>query len=115
MKAYDSVQAYTIRASLERFNLPTDFINYVLSNLDGATSCFKTFYGPTEEFAIETSVRQGDPLSPLIYIFITDALHDGLRFNPLFNCDTGYTFAEDSSLRVSSLGFADDTLSCNET
>ena len=66
-KAYDSVQAYTIKASLERFNLPSEFISYVLSNLEEATSCFKTFYGPTEEFSIETSVRQGDPLSPLIY------------------------------------------------
>ena len=43
-KAYDSVQAYTIKASL--------FISYVLSNLEDATSCFKTLYGPTEEFTI---------------------------------------------------------------
>ena len=67
VKAYDTVQAYTIRASLERFNFPEAFISYVLSNLEGATSCFKTFYGPTEEFDVETSVRQGDPLSPLVY------------------------------------------------
>jgi len=61
VKAYDSVQAYTIQASLERFNLPNEFINYVLSNLEEASSCFKTFYGPTDDFAIETSIRQGDP------------------------------------------------------
>ena len=47
VKAYDSVQSYTIKASLERFNLPSEFISYVLSNLEEATSCFKTFYGPT--------------------------------------------------------------------
>ena len=45
VKAYDSVQAYSIRASLERFNLPESFIEYVLSNLDAATSCFKPFMG----------------------------------------------------------------------
>ena len=50
VKAYDSVQAYTIQASLERFNLPSVFISYVLSNLEEATSCFKTFYGATDEF-----------------------------------------------------------------
>jgi hypothetical protein len=33
VKAYDSVQSYTIRASLERFNFPEAFITYVLSNL----------------------------------------------------------------------------------
>jgi len=73
VKAYDSVQAYSIRASLERFNLPEKFISYVLSNLENATSCFKTFYGPTDEFQVVTSVRQGDPLAPLIYICVTDA------------------------------------------
>jgi len=68
VKAYDCVQAYTIRASLERFNLPESFISYVLGNLENATSCFKTFFGPTEEFPVEVSVRQGDPLSPLVYM-----------------------------------------------
>jgi hypothetical protein len=52
-KAYDSVQAYTIKASLERFNMPEDFIQFVLSGLDQATSCFKTFYGLTEDFKVE--------------------------------------------------------------
>jgi hypothetical protein len=33
-KAFDSVQSYTIKASLERFNLPASFIEYALSNLE---------------------------------------------------------------------------------
>src|ERR1700712_4044770 len=77
-KAYDSVQAYTIKASLERFNMPEHFIQFVLC-LEEATSCFKTFHGLTEDFKVETSVRQGDPLSPLIYILVVDALHEGWR------------------------------------
>jgi len=68
IKAYDSVQAFTIKASLERFNFPDRFIEYVLSNLDEATSCFKTFYGPTDEFSVKTSIRQGDPLSPHLHL-----------------------------------------------
>jgi hypothetical protein len=115
VKAYDCVQSYTIQASLERFNLPLEFISYVLSNLESATSCFKTYYGPTDDFAIETSVRQGDPLSPLIYIFVTDALHEGLRENPLYNCQTGYSFSNKPKIRIASLGYADDTLTLNES
>ena len=115
-KAFDSVQEYTIRASLERFNLPDRFISFVLCNLRHATSCFKTFYGPTREFQVETSVRQGDPLSPLVYICITDVLHEGLRSNPLFsNSKTGYRFSNDSDLIVSSCGYADDLLSFAES
>src|SRR5689334_19955162 len=82
VKAYNSVQAFSIRASLERFNLPENFISYILCNL-------KTYYGPTKEFPVLTSVRQGDPLSPLVYICITDVLHEGLRNNPIYNCTTG--------------------------
>jgi hypothetical protein len=110
-KAFDSVQSYTIKASLERFNLPASFIEYALSNLENASSCFKTFFGPTKDIPVRTSVRQGDPLSPLIYIFITDALHEGLHTSPLYaQCRTGYTFSNDPSLCVSSTGYADDTL-----
>jgi len=36
-KAYDSVQAYTIKASLERFNMPEKFFDYILSGLESAT------------------------------------------------------------------------------
>jgi hypothetical protein len=116
VKAYDTVQAYTIRASLERFNFPEAFISYVLSNLEGATSCFKTFYGPTEEFDVETSVRQGDPLSPLVYICITDPLHEGLKANPLYNNrKMGYVFSNDPSLRIASTGYADDTMTYCES
>ena len=115
VKAYDSVQAYTIKASLERFNFPQGFIDYVLSNLEEATSCFKTFYGPTEDFSVKASVRQGDPLSPLIYICVTDPLHEGLASNPLFDCKVGYTFSNNPALTVSSIGYADDTLTCSES
>ena len=92
-KAYDSVQAYTIKASLERFNMPEKLITYILSRLENATSCFKTFFGLTDEFKIETSVKQGDPLSPLVYICVADALHAGWKSNPLYdlnNAKTGY-------------------------
>lgn len=114
VKAYDSVQAYSIEASLLRFNLPPHFISYVLSSLNDASSVFKTYYGLTKEFPITTSVRQGDPLSPLIYIFITDALHEGLRKNPLFGAKTGYRFSN-AKIRVASLGYADDTCICCES
>src|SRR5689334_15400007 len=115
VKAYDCVQAYSIKASLERFNLPTGFISYILSNLENATSCWKTFYGPTQDVKVQTSVRQGDPLSPLIYVFFTDTLHEWLINNPIYGCRTGYTFSNDPSLIVSSTGYADDTMTYAET
>ena len=37
----------------------------------------------TDEFKVETSVKQGDPLSPLVYICVADVLHAGWKDNPL--------------------------------
>jgi hypothetical protein len=110
VKAYDCVQGYSIKSSLEIFNFPDPFIRYVSSNLENATSCFKTFYGPTANVPVEASVRQGDPLSPLIYICVTDALHAGLEVNPLYQGKTGYTFSNDPTLSICSNGYADDTM-----
>ena len=108
-KAYDSVQAYTIKASLEPFNMPEKFIDYILSGLENATSCFKTFFGLTNEFKVETSVKQGDPLSPLVYIcgWCTTC---GMEKNPLYISETGYGFANDPSTVVASTGYADDAM-----
>jgi hypothetical protein len=82
-KAYDSVQAFTIRASLERFGLPEAFTSLVMDSLVDARSSVRTFHGPTRRFTLKSGVRQGDPLAPLIYTIITDALHEGLKRNPL--------------------------------
>ena len=109
-KAYDSVQKYSIRAALVRFNFPEKFISYIESSLEGAFSAVKTAHGLTPKFPILTSVRQGCPLAPLIFIFYTDALHAGLASNPLYDGrNDGYIFSNDQSLRVSSSGYADDT------
>jgi len=109
-KAYDSVQAYTIKVSLERFNMPEKMITFILSGLQDAVSCFKTFFGLTDEFKVETSVRQGDPLSPLVYICVADALHAGWKDIPLYGRKSGYKFSNDPSITVSSTGYADDSM-----
>lgn len=126
-KAYDSVQEYTIRASLERFNMPELFIRYAVSCLHDARSRVRTAGGLTAPFAVRSGVRQGDPLAPLLYAFVTDALHEGMGAtgpdgrvapNPLFpsSCESwGYTLATDDPLtgapvRICSSGYADDTI-----
>jgi hypothetical protein len=53
-KAYDSVQFYSIRPTLERFNLPETFIKYIENIQFSLQACFKTFYGLTETFLLKT-------------------------------------------------------------
>lgn len=112
-KAYDSVQLFSIVASLERFNAPKQFVDFVTKGLVNAYSRFRTPFGMTEPFQILSSVRQGDPLAPLLFIMVVDALHEGLQENPLFSVRTGYCL-QDSDVVVGSLGYADDTLVLTE-
>lgn len=106
-KAYDSVQHYSIRASLERLNFPLQFIEYVMSTLTEAESYVMTDQGPTATFPILTSVRQGDPLSPLLYLFVADALHEMLNSEAM---GVGYRFSNqsDTELGYASTAYADD-------
>ena len=55
--------------------MPESFIQLVLSSVTDASSRVRTFHGLTESFTLQSSVRQGDPLAPLIYALITDAMH----------------------------------------
>jgi hypothetical protein len=111
-KAYDCVQEYSLRAALTRAGTPPAFVEYVCSSLKSARSQVRTKHGLTKGFDLKTSVRQGDPLAPLLFILLADMLHKGLRENPLFNgTNDGYRFDTQHELVVSSIGYADDFMS----
>ena len=117
-KAYDSVQSYTVQDSLRRLSLPEGFVSYVMSSMTDRKAYVRTGHGDTDTFGVETSVRQGDPLAPILFIFVNDVLHEGLERNPLFEnaCD-GYRFHNDTNVynRTTSAGYADDTIVISES
>lgn len=57
-KAYDSIQRYSIRASLERFNFPEMFISLILNLHHQLRASFRTFFGLTDPFDILNGLRQ---------------------------------------------------------
>ena len=64
---------------------------------------------PTKEFRIERGLRQGDPLSPFLFIIVAEALQVSI----LDACDkgiyNGLSLANDGS-NLSLLQYADDAL-----
>ena len=107
-KAFDSVQEYTIRCTLQRFGFPPEAVSFCCSTLNNAASAVITHAGPTERFPIRTSVRQGDPFAPLLFIMVTDPLHRGYADGHAGHGAVGYTFR--NGLTVTSCGYADDVL-----
>ena len=79
-KAYDSIDRKFIIALLEKANFPVGVINFVKSSFSNTTSCFKLPDGSYSEFfAIERGVKQGDPLSPLLFAIVTEPLRQAIQ------------------------------------
>ena len=110
-QAYDSVQASVLTRALQRIRLPDAFVRLVHDSLSGLSSCVRTAYGYTAPFPVERSLRQGDPLAPLLFVILMDGLHDGLERNPFTGEQHGLQLQlhDGVSMAIPSLGYADDT------
>ena len=110
-QAYDSVQTGVLMRALHRLRLPPAFVSLIEDSLTGLSSCVRTAFGFTRTFAVQRSLRQGDPLAPLLFVILMDALHEGLECNPFTGERHGLVLklVDGHSASLSSLGYADDT------
>ncbi|PNX79892.1 ribonuclease H, partial [Trifolium pratense] len=65
---------------------------------------------PTDEFLLQRGLRQGDPLSPFLFLLAAEGLNVLMEAMIAQNLFKGYSIVEQGSMTVSHLQFADDTL-----
>ena len=68
-----------IHKTLELFKFPENFCKWVRVFLKGGKSCISNNGFLSEKFEIKRSTRQGDPLSPLVFILALEILLIAIR------------------------------------
>uniref|UniRef100_A0A5S6Q2M3 Reverse transcriptase domain-containing protein n=1 Tax=Trichuris muris TaxID=70415 RepID=A0A5S6Q2M3_TRIMR len=102
-KAFDSVSHHSISRALIRQHASPETILLVSRLLSGSVTRIEHFEGVSEAIELRRGVKQGDPLSPLLFSLVIDELLDDLE-----DTKAGFTLGHD--VLLCSLVFADDIL-----
>ncbi|KAL2226585.1 UNVERIFIED_CONTAM: Transposon TX1 uncharacterized protein [Sesamum indicum] len=108
-KAYDTVEWDFLMATLQLFGFPPTFTRWIEECI--STTSFSVGLNGTPHgfFAGARGLRQGDPLSPFLFVLVMEVLHIG--YMQLIEQDMQFKYHwKCEPARVFQLGFADDLL-----
>ena len=80
-KAFDTVSHNFLHAVLEKFNFGHSFIKWVKTIYNKAESCLSNNGWTSRPFEIQRGIRQGCPLSALLFLLVVEILGNRIRKN----------------------------------
>lgn len=101
-KAFDIVSHKHISEGLKRFGVDSHFIDAVVDLYTDASTHFTLAKGETPQIPMTRGVKQGDPLSPLLFNVAMDPLLEAISAQ-----NNGFKWDE-SGLQLEALCYADD-------
>ncbi|GJT00400.1 RNA-directed DNA polymerase, eukaryota, reverse transcriptase zinc-binding domain protein [Tanacetum coccineum] len=107
-KAFDSVRWDFLDYILKKFGFGSRWCTWIQSCLKSSRGSILVNGSPTSEFQFYKGLKQGDPLSPFLFILVMESLH--LSFQNVVNAGLFKGVALDSSLQLSHLFYADDVV-----
>ncbi|GKA85425.1 RNA-directed DNA polymerase, eukaryota [Tanacetum coccineum] len=107
-KAFDSVRWDYLDDVLKHFGFGTKWRSWIQNCLLSSRGSILVNGSPTSEFQFYKGLKQGDPLSPFLFILIMESLH--LSFQKLVNEGLFKGVHIDPSLQLSHLFYADDVI-----
>ncbi|GKD61781.1 putative RNA-directed DNA polymerase, eukaryota, reverse transcriptase zinc-binding domain protein [Tanacetum coccineum] len=108
-KAFDSLNWSFLFSILEQMGFSAKWRNWIHSCLNSAYASILVNGSPTKEFKIERGLRQGDPLSPFLFILAVEELNVVLLEATNNNVFHGFHIGKEK-LHISHLQFVDDAL-----
>ena len=102
-KAFDSVEWEFLFKCLEAFNFGPDFLHWVKVFYKNIQSCILNNGMTSSFFTLKRGVRQGDPLSPYLFVVAVETLAIAIRQNS----DMKGIYIEEQETKL--LQYADDT------
>ncbi|KAK2433359.1 hypothetical protein QL285_018637 [Trifolium repens] len=109
-KAYDSVDWKYLDEVMGKIAFPVLWRKWIKECVSTATASVLVNGSPTEEFPLERGLRQGDPLSPFLFLLAAEGLNVLMEAVVEHNLFTGFRVGQQEPVEVSHLQFADDTL-----
>ncbi|KAL2252863.1 UNVERIFIED_CONTAM: Transposon TX1 uncharacterized protein [Sesamum indicum] len=108
-KAYDTVEWNFLVATLQLFGFPPTFTRWIEEYISTTSFSVGLNGNPHGYFDGARGLRQGDPLSPFLFVLVMEVLHIG--YLQLIEQDMQFAYHLKCELaRVFQLGFADDLL-----
>ncbi|PNX56602.1 ribonuclease H, partial [Trifolium pratense] len=107
-KAYDTVDWHALQHILREVGLPNQFVRWIMLGVTSVSYKFNIHGKHTSFMKARRGLRQGDPISPLLFVVVMEYLHRTLQrltkvpdFNFHSKCE---------NLSIINLSFADDLL-----
>jgi ribonuclease HI/exonuclease III len=102
-KAFDTVPHWGLVRALRFFHTPEVLVRAVQSLYDNITTQVILKHGLSDKTKVLRGIRQGDSLSPLLFILLFDTFLQRVKAS-----GKGYKFARNPNLTIPALAYADD-------
>ncbi|GAU26327.1 hypothetical protein TSUD_56250 [Trifolium subterraneum] len=113
-KAYDSVDWGYLEKVMFKMNFPATWCRWIMECVTTATASVLVNGSPTDEFGLERGLRQGNPLSPFLFLLAAEGLNVMMNSLVSRQLSMPYGIGVHNEVLISHLQFADDTLLIGE-
>nr|GEU33284.1 hypothetical protein [Tanacetum cinerariifolium] len=111
-KAYDSIRWDYLIDVIHSFRFGAIWCSWIRGCLTSSMASILVNGSPTFEFQFHRGLKQGDPLAPYLFILVMESLH--LSFTRIIDAGMFTGVMIDSSVMISHLFYADDTVFIGE-